>query len=323
MTHMQILKNGFALSAFAFVLLVISLLFLYQKSQQLNDLQAKLGALQTENKDLSRTCRQSKKELEEKKEEIKRKDELIETHKTLIAALRKNNSDIEKKYNDLFLATQEAAKSVTLFKKRAEADEMLLAKYSKIFFLNEHYEPSSLSLIPSNFNQNGKTLYIKSEVLPFLQAMLEDMQKEGLDSKVVSAYRSFGQQASLKGAYLQVYGTGANKFSADQGYSEHQLGTTVDIVNNGNSLTLDFENTKEFKWLQENAWRYGFVLSYPKGNSYYIYEPWHWRFVGVTLAEYLKKNKKNFYDLPQRQINDYLIFMFDKKAIRKVGDTEG
>jgi len=273
---------------------------------QVQELQKKLKSQQDKNNLLAE-------KLKQKEEEIAKKDELIETHKTLISALRKGNNELSKKYDTMLRAVDEAARSVTLFKKRAEADEMLLAKYSKVFFLNEHYAPTSLSLVPSNLTQNGKQLQIKTEVLPFLQKMLQDMQSEGLDPKVVSAYRSFEQQKHLKGVYLQTYGAGANKFSSDQGYSEHQLGTTVDITRNGDSLTLDFENTDEFKWLQNNAWRYGFVLSYPKDNSYYMYEPWHWRFVGVKLAEFLHKNNKSFYDLPQNQNYNYLIDIFDVK----------
>ncbi len=256
------------------------------------------------------------KELKNKEEEISKKDQLIEAHKVLISSLRKNSEELEKKYSGMLRAVDEAAKSVKLFKKRAEADEMLLAKYSKIFFLNEHYVPAKLSLIPTEYTQNGKSLQIRSEVLPYLTAMLDEMKQEGLDPKIVSAYRSFYQQAELKGRYLQVYGEGANKFSADQGYSEHQLGTTIDIINDSNRLTLDFENTPEFEWLQENAWRYGFILSYPKGNGYYIYEPWHWRFVGVALAKYLHDNKKHFYDLDQNFIYNYLIDIFDVPPIK-------
>ncbi len=304
------------------VIFILSLLYGYKSQSKLEDLNIKFEETKKEleltKKDLSKT----RKDLQNKEEEIKRKDELIEIHKTLIEALRKGNSELEKKYDSLIQATNEAAKSVELFKKRAEADEMLLAKYSKVFFLNEHYAPERLSLVPREFSQNGKTLQVKSEVLPFLQAMLEDMKNEGLDPKVVSAYRSFEQQKNLKGIYLQTYGSGANKFSADQGYSEHQLGTTVDIINNGNNLTLDFENTPEFKWLKENAWRYGFILSYPKDNKYYIYEPWHWRFVGVELAKYLHDNNLHFYNLRQSKLNDYLIFIFDKKPIRVKSDAQ-
>ena len=316
MTPMKIYKNPYAVTVLFGIFFVLSLLYGYTEQNSSKDLELKLSEAQKELSELKANLAQKEKELKNKEEEIKRKDELIETHKTLIAALRKGNSELEKKYDSLIQATNEAAKSVELFKKRAEADEMLLAKYSKVFFLNEHYAPEHLSLVPQEFSQNGKTLQVKSEVLPFLQAMLEDMKKEGLDPKVVSAYRSFEQQKNLKGIYLQTYGSGANKFSADQGYSEHQLGTTVDIINNGNNLTLNFENTPEFKWLKDNAWRYGFILSYPKNNGYYIYEPWHWRFVGVDLAKYLHDNNLHFYDLPQSKLNNYLIFIFDKKPIR-------
>jgi len=78
----------------------------------------------------------------------------------------------------------------------------------------------------------------------------------------------------------------------------------------GANLT-GFENTEAYTWLQENAYKYGFVLSYPKGNGYYVFEPWHWRFVGKDLAIKLHREDKNFYDLDQRQIDEYLVSIFD------------
>ena len=111
-----------------------------------------------------------------------------------------------------------------------------------------------------------------------------------------------------------TYGAGtANSFSAEQGYSEHQLGTAVDFVTseNGYYLTTSFENTKTFKWLQENAYKYGFILSYPKGNTYYQYEPWHWRFVGKDLARKLHRDEKTFYSMDQRDIDRYIGKLFD------------
>ncbi|MDO8660010.1 MAG: M15 family metallopeptidase, partial [Candidatus Parcubacteria bacterium] len=99
---------------------------------------------------------------------------------------------------------------------------------------------------------------------------------------------------------------------ADQGYSEHQLGTTVDFTTpkiGGSFEKIDKEPA--YQWLLENAHRYGFILSYPEGNSYYQFEPWHWRFVGVNLAIELKKQNINFYDMPQREIDTYLISIFD------------
>jgi hypothetical protein len=120
------------------------------------------------------------------------------------------------------------------------------------------------------------------------------------------------EQASLKSAYTTSYGSGANKFSADQGYSEHQLGTTLDFNTTKRSSVLSgFDKTPEYKWLTENAYKYGFVISYPKENKYYIYEPWHWRFVGISLATRIHDDNTYLYALDQRDIDTYLINLFD------------
>jgi D-alanyl-D-alanine carboxypeptidase len=152
-----------------------------------------------------------------------------------------------------------------------------------------------------------------SEATPHLISLLSFAKASGITLYVKSGYRSFAEQRSLKSAYSVTYGAGtANTFSADQGYSEHQLGTTVDFITVGlNGQLAGFDKTPAFLWLQDNAHKYGFVLSYPKGNKYYMYEPWHWRFVGVKLATYLHDNKLNFYDLDQREIDKYLANIFD------------
>lgn len=207
----------------------------------------------------------------------------------------------------------EIAGTIGTLDKLSKTDKELLEKYSKIYFLNEHYVPSSLTNIPPDYLYvKTKETKIHSQVYPFLQEMLTDAKKAGLDLEIISAYRSFGEQSSLKSGYTVIYGTGSNRFSADQGYSEHQLGTTLDFTTKKVGATFSgFEKTDEFKWLQENAYKYGFVLSYPKGNSYYQYEPWHWRFVGKNLAKRLYEDKQYFYDLDQATINMYLISIFD------------
>jgi D-alanyl-D-alanine carboxypeptidase len=142
--------------------------------------------------------------------------------------------------------------------------------------------------------------------------MLLAARNAGHELRIISGYRSFHEQSSLKNAYTVTYGSGANSFSADQGYSEHQLGTTVDFTTSslGSNFTK-FDESKAFTWLKENAYKFGFILSYPERNGYYIYEPWHWRFVGVKLSAYLHTNNKHFYDLDQREIDSYLISIFD------------
>lgn len=197
--------------------------------------------------------------------------------------------------------------------KLRNTDKELLMKYSKTYFLNEHYVPFSLSNIGVEYLY-GKTtpLQIHSSVWPHLKDLLEDAQGDDVDIKIVSAYRSFERQAALKSAYTITYGSGANTFSADQGYSEHQLGTTVDITTPSiGALKASFDGTTAYKWMDDHAHEYGFVLSYPKNNKFYIYEPWHWRFVGIELATKLHNENKHLYDLEQREIDTYLVNIFD------------
>lgn len=198
--------------------------------------------------------------------------------------------------------------------KLSQIDPELLKKYSKVYFMNENYVPAHLTDIPADYRYNQKrSEQFLTEAWPFLKRMLDSAKAAGVTLQVKSAYRSFAEQQSLKSAYTVVYGVGtANSFAADQGYSEHQLGTTVDFVGEGSGGKVDgFEKTEAYRWLAENAHFFGFELSYPKGNSYYVYEPWHWRFVGVKLTTSLNDNKLNFYDVDQREIDAYLISIFD------------
>lgn len=242
------------------------------------------------------------------------------TASTTIAALTLERDDLMTR-----LATEEAKNeaferqinkisgTVGRLDKLSKTDEELLQKYSKVYFLSEHFTPSRLKLIDSDYLAPGRQeQYFHADALPFLERLLADAKEDGIDLDVVSAYRSFETQAELKGAYLQTYGSGANTFSADQGYSEHQLGTALDFSTPDLGGSLDgFSGTKAFAWLQKNAHKYGFILSYPQGNTYYVYEPWHWRFVGEDLASDLNRADASFYDWDQRKIDEYLIKIFD------------
>lgn len=206
------------------------------------------------------------------------------------------------------------AGTVGVLQKLSQTDKELLQKYSKVYFLNEHYAPPTLALVPPRHLANSSDEeWVHSKVAPRLETMLDAVSSSVAPLRVVSAYRSFDTQRQVKYGYRVTYGSGANQFSADQGYSEHQLGTTVDLstLAMSSSLTVQFEKTAEYGWLQANAHRYGFVLSYPKGNAYYQFEPWHWRYVGVALATRLKSEGKYFYDMDQREIDNYLAGFFD------------
>ncbi len=238
----------------------------------------------------------------------------LEIALTETAQLAEQLAAEKEKSDDLAQDARKAERKADELEDLAKLDPELLAKYSKVFFLNENYTPPKVLDIPAEYRSpEDKQLQIHKQVLPFLKKMIEAAEDDDVAIDVASAYRSFGEQADLKGSYSVTYGTAAaSKFSADQGYSEHQLGTTVDLTTPaiGGGLT-GFDGTEAFAWLEENAYRYGFVLSYPAGNAYYIYEPWHWRFVGEDLARYIHKKGINFYDMDQRDIDSYLGEIFD------------
>jgi len=214
-----------------------------------------------------------------------------------------------------FLESQfnEITNTVGALSKLSTTDPELLKKYSKVYFLNEHYVPISLADIPEDFRSTKSTNFqIHSDVLPHIEKLVQDANAENMSVKVQSAYRSFATQTNLKASYKVTYGAGANKFSADQGYSEHQLGTAIDFTTVKMNGVLDgFSKTLEYKWLLGNAYKYGFIISYPAENTYYKFEPWHWRFVGVALATKLHEDNMNFYDMDQRIIDSYLANIFD------------
>lgn len=222
------------------------------------------------------------------------------------ASESERNDDFQKQIRTI-------SRTVGVLDKLSKTDEELLQKYSKVYFLNEHYVPESLKQLENEWKYTeAKDLKLHSKVVPYFNEMVADAKVDGVEIWVISAYRSFGDQAALKGNYLTTYGSGANAFSADQGFSEHQLGTTVDFTTKGLGGGLEgFGNTSAFTWLKDNAHKYGFVMSYPPNNSYYQYEPWHWRFVGEKLAKDFNNSNAYFYDWDQRKIDGYLVNIFD------------
>lgn len=239
-----------------------------------------------------------------------------ERYASLLAQFKQANeflTDEQKRNIELERDKRRNEKDIDRLEKLTTIDPELLKKYSKVFFLSENYNPPKLEDIKEEYKITaGKDLQILEEVEPFLHDMLKDANDAGVNLRVISAFRSFETQMQLKSNYVTTYGSGANQFSADQGYSEHQLGTTVDFgTPEVPGAYMSFEDTAAFTWLTENAHEYGFIMSYPSGNSYYQYEPWHWRFVGTDLAEDLFDDGTVFYELDQREIDKYLIKIFD------------
>jgi len=265
-----------------------------------------------------------------KKQGLALENELLATTKNLnntidslsgeLSETKTERDDFEQKYNSEksrmdSLASQitELGGAVGILEKLNKTDPELLQKYSKVYFLNENYIPETLVNITSQYAFNPEKDYLfYLKTLPFLQDLMSAATSSNIDIKIISAYRSFGAQSELKSNYKMIYGSGSNQFSADQGYSEHQLGTTVDFTTSEIGAAFSgFDRTEAYQWLSDNAYKYGFILSYPENNTYYQFEPWHWRFVGRSLADKLRQDGKNFYDLDQREIDQFLLFFFD------------
>jgi len=290
--------------AIEFVTWAVALAALAFSGMQYYSLSQEYAAAKSELASTTATYRKITVDLREKFAAVVNRNDTLAT--TLSAEQQKNN-EFQQQINTV-------QGQVAILKKLSETDKELLQKYSKVYFLNENYVPLQLSTIHFSHVYNASTTQqFHTNALPYLTRMMDDANGSNIRLKVLSAFRSYGEQASLKAEYKTSYGSGANAFSADQGYSEHQLGTTLDFTTSeiGTGFSSKFVDSSAFNWLKENAYKYGFVLSYPKGNAFYVYEPWHWRFVGVALATRLHNENKNFYDLDQREIDGYLALIFD------------
>lgn len=167
---------------------------------------------------------------------------------------------------------------------------------------------NATNLLPTNYNPQVKIIASgDSQLNPYalsfdvravdaLDRLLNDAKADGCTLYVISAYRAMSKQISLYDAEVarqklnhpeyseEEAKAAAGKNVAIPGTSEHQLGLAVDF----NSVETSFENTKEFRWLKENAEKYGFVNRYPKNKTEITginYEPWHYRYVGVENAK--------------------------------------
>jgi len=158
---------------------------------------------------------------------------------------------------------------------------MLVNKY---YYLTEDYEPDDLVTLTSKYN-TGVNSKMRKEAANQFMKMSDAATLDNITIKNASGYRSYNYQVNLYNKYVERDGKkAADTYSARPGFSEHQTGLTSDI----NQIDNSFENTDAFKWLQDNAYKYGFILRFPKDKedvTGYQYEPWHYRYVGEYVAE--------------------------------------
>ena len=180
----------------------------------------------------------------------------------------------------------------TIYPTKRNGDDLLVL-VNKQYKLPSSYAPKDLVKASKSGIRRGENYYLRSIVIPDLTRMITDAKSEGVDLSIVSGYRSYQTQIDTYNYWLKMNNGNTNlvdTFSARAGHSQHQLGTAIDFSTNeiGDKLGDEFSNTKASKWLSQNAYKYGFVISYPKGYENitgYKHESWHYRYIGVENAQ--------------------------------------
>ena len=189
-------------------------------------------------------------------------------------------------------------------------DSVLVSEFSTSMLINKHrylndkFVPKNLVKIDRKYASDDG-LECAKVALDAYKKMSEAAEKEGYNIVINSAYRSYQDQVDLSELYLKSYGQSyVDKFVAKPGYSEHQTGLAFDI---GSKNTNVFANSKEYQWMMDNAYKYGFIRRFTKQTENvtgFRNEPWHYRYVGEKIAKYIQENNMAF--------EEYWVMFLDK-----------
>lgn len=171
-----------------------------------------------------------------------------------------------------------------------EVSDWRLILVNRDYILPDGYKPKLANAVEGGYDD----MYLDERVAPYYNEMYKAAYEDGIHLVPISGYRSVQRQTNNFERKINTYmDMGYDKVEATQkaatvilppGTSEHNAGLAMDIC----SLEQNFEETEEFEWLCENAADYGFILRYPEDKqdiTKIIYEPWHWRYVGVEAAK--------------------------------------
>ncbi|WP_173106469.1 M15 family metallopeptidase [Bacillus sp. KH172YL63] len=174
----------------------------------------------------------------------------------------------------------------------------LLALVNKEYALDA-YKPVDLVRpnVPFVFgSQELEKAQLRKEAADQLEKMFADAKKQEIYLTAISGYRSYEYQKMLLEREIAQFGEEKAVMAvAPPGQSEHQSGLAMDISSKSNNfqVNIEFADTKEGKWLAQNAYKYGFILRYPEDKvsiTQYQYEPWHFRYVGMEAAKVIHEN---------------------------------
>lgn len=187
-----------------------------------------------------------------------------------------------------------------------------VVKFSTDMFVNKHhyldkdFKVDNLVTVEDKYTVGNEKIKANREAYNAFVTMLKDGEKEDMHFLINSCYRSYEDQEETWNTYKGLYGDNyVLKYVAKPGFSEHQTGLGFDIASTTSNVFVD---SKESKWLFDNAYKYGFIYRYPKGLESitgYNYESWHYRYVGKKIAKYIEEHNITF--------DEYYVRFLDKK----------
>ncbi len=270
------------------ILIITSIIYGINKSKNNNTNSKEQNKI--ENKDKVNDTKELT-ELEKAKKDLAYyKDEYEDVYKEY----REKNKDlsIEKVITNVNIGLNYDYYTHTKATKDLNTNTILVNKYN---YLTEDYVPENLQTVDKKYS--SKTLQLVDYAKEAFEELSEAASKENYTVLAMSSYRSYQYQYNLYNRYVNTDGIeAADTYSARPGYSEHQTGLAVDVYNGKEDFT-NFEKTKEYNWMQDNAYKFGFILRFPKDKvleTGYQYESWHYRYVGKEIAKYIHDNNLCF-----------------------------
>ena len=183
------------------------------------------------------------------------------------------------------------------FDKEDYVDPLVIDEFDDYVLVNKHrqlsseYVPDDLVTINEEYVKADEEIEIERNVAKAFYDMAEAASKDGMELMVSSGYRSYKDQEEITNTYLELYGQNyVDNYVAKPGFSEHQTAMSLDIASKSVNT---FVNSDEYTWMMDNAYKYGFILRYPKSKediTGYKCEAWHYRYVGKKIAKYIKEN---------------------------------
>ena len=190
-------------------------------------------------------------------------------------------------------------------------DSVLVSEFSTDMLVNKHrhlsedFKPNDLVEASLDY-ASEREIYLSRLAYNAFKEMSDAASREGYGIVINSAYRSYQDQQDISDLYLRAYGQEyVDKYIAKPGYSEHQTGLAMDI---GSRSVNIFANSKEYGWMLENAYKYGFILRYSKRDENltgFGFEAWHYRYVGKEIAKYC-------HDHNDMSLEEYFVIFLDK-----------